>query len=276
MRLIFSPYKSEYSCYYFPYQIWLLKEEKDDLANIFNLGFLPTRFKIGLFYLARSLRVRLRLFELSSENRRILKKTANFEFEVVAIKSFQFDLEKQKFCLDFCKKHLGKNIISLSSLKKIFSPHLSTHVFVWRKTPDRKIVGYVPVFVGTDFVYYWYAFYDSELLKTGLGARMMLETVCWSKKNDKDFIYLGTVYTRSSLYKTQFSGVEFFNGFCWSESLEELKYLIKKDEEGDSTELLKDEEFLQKFYQSSPQKIWQKFTKDYKGVTFVGTALSTS
>ena len=69
-------------------------------------------------------------------------------------------------------------------------------------------------------------------------------------------LYLGTCYSESALYKTQFTGAEFFNGFCWSTNLEELKFLLRRDQKTAADQhLLETEEFREQFYAGDFGKI---------------------
>ncbi|MCA9392547.1 hypothetical protein KC614_05125, partial [candidate division WWE3 bacterium] len=69
MRLIFSEYPAEYESYRFPYQVWGVQEDDDDADDALELGFMPSRMKIGLWYLGRSLRISMKRFKENSENR---------------------------------------------------------------------------------------------------------------------------------------------------------------------------------------------------------------
>lgn len=48
---------------------------ENNINNLYNGGFLFTREHLGSMYQTRSLRIDLSKFELTSENKRILKKT---------------------------------------------------------------------------------------------------------------------------------------------------------------------------------------------------------
>ena len=69
-------------------------------------------------------------------------------------------------------------------------------------------------------------------------------------------LYLGTCYSESALYKTQFAGAEFFNGFRWSDNLDELKFLLRRDQKTTADRhLLETEEFREQFYAGGLGKI---------------------
>ncbi|MCA9390311.1 hypothetical protein KC571_02800, partial [candidate division WWE3 bacterium] len=111
-------------------------------------------------------------------------------------------------------------------------------------------IGLSPIMKTTASIFYWYGFYKPEYQKSGVGMRAMLEATSWAKHEQLDYAYLGTAYTSSSLYKTNIPGFEFFNGFEWSADLDELKYLISKDQSDKKDDLLLDQEYREQFYQS--------------------------
>lgn len=256
MKLFFSEFKANYKKYFFPYQVWLRLEEGEEGEKVYENGFLPIRNSPGVFYLSRSLRVDLTKFSLSSENRRILNKTAGLSFELLPLDKFPYTPEVQKFCKDYMEKRFGKGQISAAGIKNIFQKGVYNSVFVWKEAKSQKEVGYAVCLVGQNLIHYAHAFYDFALLEKNLGARMILQAAIWGKENQKKYAYLGTCYEKAALYKTEFSGVEFFNGFTWSANLEELKHLIDRQEE---EYLLRDKEFIEKFYQSDIRTILSKY-----------------
>lgn len=263
MKLFFSEFKADYSKYHFPYQVWLLREENDEVEKIYANGFLPIRNLQNIYYLSRNIRVDLNNFEISSENRRILKKTEGIESDLIPFSEFSFTAEIQRFCKDYSMKRLGKGVFSTSAIKTIFEGRVYNYVFIFKDIQSQKPVGYAICFISNNLLQYGHAFYDLNFLEGNLGARMILEAVIWAKKSQKKLAYLGTCYEEKSLYKTEFKGVEFFNGFGWSENLEELKELIREgkdeQEEPEETEyLLKRKEFVERFYQGDLLMILNK------------------
>lgn len=256
MKLFFSEFKPDYQKYHFPYQVWLLKEENDEIEKIYENGFLPIRSIPNVYYLARSLRVDLSMFELSSENRRILRKTEDFESDLMPLSEFNYTPQIQKFCKDFMVQKFGKSSVTAAGIRSIFKKGIYNYVFVWKERLAQKNIGYAICFISSNLVQYAHAFYDLAYFKKSLGARMILEAVIWAKETGKKYIYLGTCYDKGALYKTELKGVEFFNGFRWTDNLEELKELINKTAQ---EYLLKDKEFLEKFYHSDVKSILNKY-----------------
>ena len=248
MKILFGEFPADYEKYHFPYQVWLIKEAGDDAGKIYEMGFLPMRSKKNVYYLCRSVRVNLAKFQPSSENRRILRKTEDFQYELISLEDFSYTPLVQKTCKDWYEQKFGKGKISVAAIRKIFTSGIFTHVFVWSQSSrlgsNNKSIGYAVANFHEDLLHYAHVFLDPQFSKANLGARMMLEAVLRAKENDKKYIYLGTSYTRPSLYKTQYGGVEFFNGSSWSDNIKELKYLI--DRKSDNY-LFQDKEYSRQF-----------------------------
>jgi len=249
MKLFFSEFLPNYQKYYFPYQVWLLKESVDSVDEIYANGFLPFRDKPGVYYLARSLRVDLSRFELSSENRRILRKTENISAEIKPLAEFSYRPEVQKLCVDYAQERFGQGIMPAPTIKSIFTGNVYNQIFVFKDLTNRE-VGWAVCFLNDHLLQFAHSFYDLAYFKQDLGARMMLEAIIWSQNHQRQYAYLGTCYESKALYKTEFKGVEFFNGFTWSANLEELKSLIARYS---PDYLLRDKEYLQRFYNNLPE-----------------------
>ena len=84
---------------------------------------------------------------------------------------------------------------------------------------------------------------------------MMTSSVAFFAERHFQFLYLGSCYRQNALYKTQFSGAEFFNGFRWSASLDELKYLIRREQHDVRQHLLETEDYRQTFYDGELARI---------------------
>lgn len=249
MKLFFGEFKPDYSQYHFPYQVWLKREEGDEVEKIYASGFLPFRDKPGIYYLARSLRVDLSGFDLSSENRRILRKTENITAEIKPLAEFSYRPEVQKLCVNYARERFGQGVMPAPTIKGIFTGGVYNQVFVFKDSTDRE-VGWAICYLNEHLLQFAHSFYDLSFFKQDLGARMMLEAVIWSQNHGRQYAYLGTCYENKALYKTEFKGVEFFNGFTWSNNMQELKDLIARD---NPQYLLRDKEYLKSFYGDLPQ-----------------------
>ncbi|MFQ5637361.1 MAG: hypothetical protein ACE5IR_05145 [bacterium] len=249
MKLLFSEYKSDYANYIFPYAIWAVPEGKESPARFFARGFLPSSRDFERFYLCRQVRVNLQNFTRTSENRRILRKCQDIQFNLVPISDFEFTEEWREFCKHYADIKFGKDVMTRDRLDSLFRSKIVTHVLVFHDSKTEQAVGLVTLYLEKKtLAYYYYAFYDLNYYERNLGMFMMTSAVDYFAAENVNSMYLGTCYSRNALYKTQFRGAEFFNGFQWSQNLKELKYMIERDGSAVTQHLIETEEYCQKFY----------------------------
>ena len=84
---------------------------------------------------------------------------------------------------------------------------------------------------------------------------MMTSAVALFAERGVKYLYLGTCYSQTALYKTQFAGAQFFNGFRWSDDLDELKFIIRRDQKELTQHLLETAEYRDEFYDGDLGKI---------------------
>lgn len=227
MQLFFREFPADYGKYQFPYQVLLRQDRDDDLARIYLSGFLPFRSQKDWYYLARSTRVKLGKFELSSENRRILKKMEGVTYTVQPVEQFVYDAGVQKLCAKFSAS-LGGKPISTAAIRKLFTGKANANaVMTFRQKEMNVIVGYVALVAHENFVHYAHPFVNVEIEDKNLNIGMMTMAIDWAKNQRKQFVFLGTCYTPGSLYKTQFEEFEYFDGVGWNGNLEMLKELVQ-------------------------------------------------
>jgi arginyl-tRNA--protein-N-Asp/Glu arginylyltransferase len=228
MKYIFLEEEYKYKEYKFPYKVYLEREEGDKTDQIFENGFLPTRIRNNLFYLCRSLRVNLKNFNLSSENRRILRKTEYLQIELKEMSNFEYHYTLGKKAMEFYRNRFGEKILSARKAKWIFNSGFFNGVLIFKD--QKETVGHCPVMKTEKLIFYAYPFYNLAYLDKNIGMGMMTKTVNYAKENGYDYVYLGTVYTEESLYKMQFEGLEYSDGVKWSTDLDRVKEKIKKGE----------------------------------------------
>src|SRR5438132_1710930 len=123
MRIFSSELAHNYGSYTFGYTNYGELEEGDNLAHVYNAGFLPYSGSPnvkGVFYFARSARVDLATFALSSENRRIAKKfDGQFEKKRTPVAEFEITDEFMEFSLAYFNQRHGENIMPPERLKLI-------------------------------------------------------------------------------------------------------------------------------------------------------------
>ena len=86
MKLLFSEARADYDRYIFPYAVWAFPEPTETPADLFERGFLPSSRNLDRFYLCRQVRIDLKKFECSSENRRAMTTAARHPSRAVAIR----------------------------------------------------------------------------------------------------------------------------------------------------------------------------------------------
>lgn len=246
MKLVFSESKPDYEHYIFPYAIWAFPEPGEKPADFFNHGFLPSSRELDRFYLCRQVRVNLRKYQPSSENRRIARKGEGLTVKLVTRAEFDYTPARREFFKTYADIKFGKDTMSYGRLDSLFQGRLTSHVLTVVETSTGAEVGAATLYLEEPVLgYYYYAFYDLNYYSRNLGMFMMTSAVNLFAERGFEFLYLGSCYSQNALYKTQFTGAEFFNGFRWSDNLAELKYLIGRERH--EQHLLETEEYRRAF-----------------------------
>ena len=249
MKLLFSEYKSDYDNYIFPYAIWGFPEAGETPADIFDQGFLPSSRDLDRFYLCRHVRVALKKFKLSAENRRIiLRKGAGISATLAPRAQFDFTAKRRDFYKTYADIRFGKDVMSYERLDALFSSPITSHVLLFVDDTTGAELGTATLYLEGDMAYYYYAFYDLNFYARNLGMLMMTSAVDLFAKKGLRFLYLGSCYSPNALYKTQFTGAEFFTGVSWSHNLDELKYLITREKREVHQHLLETLEYREQFH----------------------------
>jgi arginyl-tRNA--protein-N-Asp/Glu arginylyltransferase len=248
MKLLFSEAKADYAHYIFPFAVWAFPEPGETPADLFARGFLPSSRNLDRFYLCRHLRVALRRFRPSSENRRILRKGEGIAAALVPRAEFDYNSARRDFFKNYADVKFGKNVMSYDRLDSVLGSPITSHLLLFTDNRTGAEVGAVTLFLQRPaLAYYYYAFYDLNYQKQNLGMFMMTTAVSLFAERGFEFLYLGSCYVPNALYKTQFAGAEFFNGVRWSGNLEELKFLVRRGQGEQTEHLLENEEYRRLF-----------------------------
>ena len=180
--------------------------------------------------------MRLADFELSSENRRILRKTEGLSLDVQALPYANYDWSIGKMAKDFYDTKFGEGVFSANKVKELMTEQagnfnkLLIYSLPLLGGAGGGTVGFCIAHETNSMLHYSYPFYllntQYSLPNTGLG--MMLRAIVWAKDNGKEYCYLGSAQRPSDTYKLQFSGLEWFDGKKWTSDTEKLKELLKK------------------------------------------------
>ncbi|MDP4001485.1 MAG: hypothetical protein Q8P69_00345 [bacterium] len=232
MKKFSSEFGHNYETYSFGYTNYCIREPGDKLSEIYKQGYLPYSGSPNtkhIFYMARSARVPLDSFRLTSENRRIAKKfDDSFQIQAIPIRKFNHnDPSFLTFCVDYFKKRHGPNVMPLARLKSILDADLITHIVAGER--DGQHISYTFEVSDNIMTHFWYSFYDLSLVHQSLGLWLMLDSARRAQARGEKYLYLGTVYGEKALYKTAFENIEYWNGATWTGGLKEIKKLGRED-----------------------------------------------
>ncbi len=202
------------------------REAGDALAEVYNRGFLPYSGKAYLqnvFYTARSVRVALREFSPSSENRRIAKKfDGQFSKERIPAVQFVPNEHFWNFCLTYFAEKHGAKAMPRERLETIMQSGLISTIVVYKHSSA--IVAYVLEVEDGSMGHFWFSFYDLAYARQSLGLWLMLDCIRDAQARDLDHYYLGTVYGDKAFYKLNFEPAEWWDESVWSRDIERLKH----------------------------------------------------
>ena len=210
-----------------PGTVYAEREAGDSLEILYAEGYLPYSGAQGLrdvFYNARSARVMLNEFSITSENRRIAKKfDGQFKKERVPFSQFSPTEDFYEFCLGYFAQHHGPQAMPRGRLTTILYSGLITSVLIYRSThtPAAYVLEVEDGMMG----HFWFSFYDLSYTKQSLGLWLMLDCIRSAKERGLSNYYLGTVYDESARYKLNFKPLEWWDGNSWSRDTERLKHL---------------------------------------------------
>ncbi len=200
-----------------------------NISSLYNDGFLFTRIDKGVMDQTRSVRINLEQFELSSENRRILKKTEGLVLDAVPLPYSNYHWSIGKMGKDFYEQKFGDGTFSANKLKELMTDTEKSHFnLLLRYTLNNEILGYSICYQNDTVLHYCYPFYNLETAPKDIGMGMMLRAIMYAKEHNKKHVYLGSAQRPSDTYKLQFTGIEWFNGKNWEKNQEELKILLQK------------------------------------------------
>ena len=243
VKLLFSEAAPDYGHYLYPYVVWGFLEPGETPADAFEAGFLPGSPAMDRFYLVRQLRVPLREWESTSENRRLLRKADAFDCELIPRAQFQDTPERRAAWLAYAAEKFGPGVMPAERLDRLMNGPIISHLLHFTDRKTGADVGTALMFLQSPRVaWYYYAFYRLTPETRYVGMAMMTRAVEFFTHEGFHHLHLGTCYSERALYKTQFEPMEFFHGMLWSRNLDELKHLVRTTPEG--RHRLEEPEFL--------------------------------
>ncbi len=232
MKKFSSELGHNYNTYTFGYANYCRRQKGDKLSDIYNLGYLPysgSRDVKDTFYMARSARVPLDSFALSSENRRVAKKFDD-HFERSSAPIDKFDARDKtfiSFCAEYFAKRHGPEVMPLERLRTILNSGLISQIVSYRDKD--KLVAHVFEVTDGKMTHFWFSFYDLALAHQSLGMWLMLDSARQARTRGAKHFYIGTVYGQKALYKTAFKNIEYWDGNEWVADIKKIKQLGRKD-----------------------------------------------
>lgn len=211
----------------------------NNVANMYEKGYVFTRIGKGVMQQTRSLRINLAKFELSSENRRILKKLPNLEIKDVScsepvrgtlpLKDYNFSLGKM--AKDFYENKFGAGIMSAQKVKEMLTDEKKSNfnLFLQFQDSTHSGNGYVICYLNDTILHYSYPFYDLIKCPKDMGLIMMTKAIIFAKESNLKYIYLGSLQRPNDVYKLQFAGLEWFDGKTWSNDLNQAKKILSQN-----------------------------------------------
>lgn len=211
------------------YLVWkeetLTSHDDKTINERYNDGFVFTRVGKGVMNQTRSVRIDLAQFTLSSENRRILKKTEDVLLEKHALPYSDYHWSIGKLGKDFYTEKFGDGTFSANKIKELLtSTESNFNTLLIYKTPEP--TGYAICAETNEIIHYSYPFYDLEKGPKNMGMGMMLKAILYAQKSGKKYIYLGSAQRPTDVYKLQFAGLEWFDGEKWNTDPNGLKEIL--------------------------------------------------
>ena len=184
----------------------------DSIEVNYQNGLLPQRNQKDLWYQESSSRSNLKNFNLTSENRRILRKTENFSFEKINLKDFKYDLSIQKKIFNWIKE-IGWDFPT-SSIKTIFTNHIFNYLYIWKDEKNQEVAYSICYFSDT-ISHIAYVFYDPKYNHSNLPIRLVIQTIIDSHQAKLNYCYLGRFSPNTGFYKRNMPGFEYFENHQW-------------------------------------------------------------
>ena len=199
-----------------------------NIAHMYNRGYVFTRIGKGAMQQTRSVRIDLSKFELSSENRRILKKTDGLLLDGVTLPlRDEYDWLIGKLAKDFYDTKFGPGIMSAQKIKEMLTDEQKSNFnTLLAYSLNELIVGYAICYVTPSFMHYSYPFYDLHRAPKDAGLGMMIRAIEYAKSAGMKHIYLGSLQRPGDTYKLQFAGLEWFDGSAWQTDTAPLKDIL--------------------------------------------------
>lgn len=214
-----------------PYLNWDTKVITDfspeSVEKMYDSGYVFGRVDKGFMNKTRSLRINLLNFEMSSENRRIARKSEHLALTVVPLPYTNYSWEIAKLAKDFYE-NLDATF-SANKIKELMTTSkLSFNtLLIYTDTQTKFPVGYCIAYKTNNILHYSYPFYEHDPKESSRGLGMMIKAIDYAKNQNLKYIYLGSLQRPTDTYKLQFKGMEWFDSEKWQTDISPLKEILK-------------------------------------------------
>ena len=230
MKTFSSEIGHNYDTYSFGYCQYAERESNDRLMDIYAAGYLPFSGSpdvANLAYMARSVRLDLKVWMPNSENRRIYRKFENVERQIDPVSQHSDDAAIFDFCLAYFAARHG-SVMPADRLRYVLNSGWVTDIATYRIGGN--IAAYVWLGRDEEASHFYYSFYDLSFVSNSLGLWLMIDLALKSQELKHSHLYLGTAYGEKGLYKTNFEPLCWWNGRSWQTDREGLRSLCRADD----------------------------------------------
>jgi arginyl-tRNA--protein-N-Asp/Glu arginylyltransferase len=183
-------------------QITLSDLSAENIEEKYNQGYVFTRLGRGIMIQTRSVRISLSKFALTSENRRIIKKTEDIKSAVLPLPFKDYNYKTGKLAKDFYETKFGPGIMSAQKIKEMLtSPEKGNFNSLLVYSKETEAVGYVICYCSAKIMHYSYLFYDLLKSPKDMGLGMMIRAIQFAKESGLKYDYLGSIQNKQGLYK---------------------------------------------------------------------------
>lgn len=194
------------------------------VTEMYDRGYVFTRIEKGTMHQTRSVRINLKKFQLSSENRRILRKGEQVTKTSAAIPYADYSWNIAKMAKDFYDKK-SDHAFSANKIKELLVEGVNFNTLL-SFSEQNTVHGYAICYENSSMIHYSYPFYDIEHAPKDMGLIMMTKVINDAQGRNLSYIYLGSLQRANDTYKLQFEGLEWFDGKKWSSDESEVREIL--------------------------------------------------
>jgi arginyl-tRNA--protein-N-Asp/Glu arginylyltransferase len=195
-----------------------------NISDMYNRGYVFTRLGKGVMQQTRSVRIDLKKFKTSSENRRILRKGESVTIEKNSIPYKDYGWEIAKMAKVFYEKKADGSF-SANKIKELITSNQNSNAFLTFKENNTPR-GYAICYENSSILHYSYPFYDLEKAPKDMGLIMMTKAIADAKSRGLSYVYLGSLQRPADTYKLQFAGLEWYDGKEWTNDIKIIKEIL--------------------------------------------------